>query len=712
MNDLLDFLLNFISQFAGGPGPPENNFVRFGLAAILWGILLATAWNRAHGESHERERLLLAGFGLALFRELIKLGYLLYKMLSGIEHGPLCAVAVPAEHVLTMASVVLITGAYLRYILDDALLARRFLVGGLSVVMLAIIASAIWWPRYLLATGDAHFHDTWLASVIHLLGALIIAPAIGIMIHQRGWLGNVVASALFFLLISEITVFINYVTDRVYAVWLCPVGNAIYLLAIPLFAYVYYHEQQDEQLRAEAALCSYRDHLEDLVQERTCEITRANDQLQEEIGERRRVQTDLIRRNSELAAQNAIAATISHSLDLDTILESALERVLVLTGMQHGSIFLLDPESGRLVLRVQYGNHGDDRTDTVGPTALHTAISEQAVLSARPVVRATSIQTSEYATGALSKPASDTVVSVPLISQDHAVGTLTLSTGKVDADGVSPIILEWLTAIGQQVGVAVEKAHLQHQLEMSAALEERQRIAAEMHDGLAQTLSYMGLKTDRAAELLEMEQGEQAAEIFHQIRDAIGQATHEVRRSIASLQEGPAPHLSLQEAVGRAVSAVQVDGMHGVIMENALPAPIFFAAAELEQIVRVAQEALNNALHHSAAQTICVRMEVGPGSAVITIADDGCGFSTSAHDVSNGEHFGLSIMRARAARLGGELQIHSKVGSGTQVKLVVPLPNKEPQAIHFILSDDPASSPPARAVLDNSGLVYKSDYGR
>jgi signal transduction histidine kinase len=709
MNDLLDFLLNFISQFAGGPGPPENNLVRFGLAAILWGILLATAWNRARRESHIRERLLLAGFGLALFRELFKLGNLLYKMLTGIEHGPLCAVLVPAEHALTLASVVLITGAYLRYILDDALLARRFLVSGLSVVTLATAASAIWWPRYILAVGDAHFHDTWLASTIHLVGAIIVVPAIGIMIRRRGWLGNVVASALFLLFISEIAVFINYVTDRAFAEWLCPVGNAIYLLAIPLFAYVYYHEQQNEQLRAEAALRTYRDHLEDLVQERTSEITRANDQLQEEIGERRRAQADLVRRNAELAAQNAIAATISHSLDLETILEATLERTLVLTGMQHGSIFLLDPESGKLVLRIRRGHPAGNSTNADGSSALHTAVSEQAVSSARTVVRAAGDRSTTDAAGEFAMATLDTVVSVPLISQDHAVGTLTLSTGTAGAHGLSPAVLEWLTGIGQQVGVAVEKAQLQQQLEMAAALEERQRIAAEMHDGLAQTLSYMGLKTDRAAELLETGQGEQAAEIFHQIRDAIGQATVEVRRSIASLQESPAPRLSLQEAVSRVIDAAQVDGLQGVVMENALPAPVIFAAAEQEQIVRVVQEALNNALHHSAAQTIRVRMEAGAGNIVITIEDNGRGFSTGAQDLSNGEHFGLSIMRARAERLGGELQIHSEVGAGTRVALVVPWPNKLPQAMHFILSDEPVSLPAALSDADKSGGCVQVD---
>lgn len=708
MNELIDFLINFISQFAGGPGPPENNLVRFGLAAILWGVLLATAWNRVRRESHVRERLLLAGFGLALFSELFKLGNLLYKMLMGIEHGPLCAVLVPAEHALTLVSIVLITGAYLRYILDDALLARRFLVVGLSMVTLTTIASAIWWPRYLLATGDAHFHDTWLASAIHLAGALIIVPAIGIMIRRRGWLGNVVASALFFLFVSEIAVFINFVSDRVFAEWLCPVGNAIYLLAIPLFAYVYYHEQQNEQMRVEAALRTYRDHLEDLVQERTREITRTNQQLQDEIGERKRAQADLLRRNAELAAQNAIAATISHSSDLDTVLGSALERALVLTGMQQGFVFLLDRESGKLGLRVQRGHTTDDSTNQVGPTLLHTAISELAVSRVRPVVHPANQQAlpdeaGSTTAGELSIPMLDTVVSVPLISQDHAVGTLTLSTGTVDTVGFSPAVLEWLTAIGQQVGVAVEKAQLHHELEMAAALEERQRIAAEMHDGLAQTLSYMGLKTDHAAELLATGQGEQAAAIFHQIRNAIGQATYEVRRSIANLQEGPAPRQSLQEAVGHAVDAVQADGQPNVSFENALLAPVFFTGAELEEIVRVVQEALNNALHHSAAETIRVRLDAAVGSIVITIEDDGHGFSLNARNLSSGEHFGLSIMRARAARLGGDLQIHSEIGSGTRVTLAVPQPSNVPQALHFILSDDPMSPIPALPISAKSG---------
>jgi hypothetical protein len=363
MHEFLDLLVNLISQFAGGPGPPENNFVRFGLAAILWGVLLATAWTRARHQSHVRERLLLVGFGLALFRELFKLSYLLYKMLTGTEHGPLCAVLVPTEHALTLASVVLITGAYLRYILDDAVLAKRYLLVGLGIVLLATATSTIWWPRYMLTVADAHFHETWLASAIHLVGALLIVPAIGIMIQRRGWIGNVIASALLLLFASELAVFINFATDRAFAFWICPLGNLVYLLAIPLFGYVYYHEQQNEQLRAEADLRSYRDHLEDLVQERTREITLTNNQLEEEIGERKRAQTELLRRNAELAAQNAIAATISHSVNLDTVLDTVVALALDLTSLQHGCIFLLDPDSGRLVLHIQRTRSADVTTD-------------------------------------------------------------------------------------------------------------------------------------------------------------------------------------------------------------------------------------------------------------------------------------------------------------------------------------------------------------
>ena len=70
MTNILDFILLLLSQFAGGPGPVENNLVRFGLAAMMWAVLFYIAWSRQRSQDLPREKLLVWGFGLALVREL------------------------------------------------------------------------------------------------------------------------------------------------------------------------------------------------------------------------------------------------------------------------------------------------------------------------------------------------------------------------------------------------------------------------------------------------------------------------------------------------------------------------------------------------------------------------------------------------------------------------------------------------------------------
>jgi two-component system nitrate/nitrite sensor histidine kinase NarX len=262
---------------------------------------------------------------------------------------------------------------------------------------------------------------------------------------------------------------------------------------------------------------------------------------------------------------------------------------------------------------------------------------------------------------------------------------MTLGTAHTEAS--FPEDLQLLTALGQQIGVAVEKAHLQHQLERAAALEERQRIAAEMHDGLAQTLSYMGLATDRAAILLEEGQTGQVARLFHQLRDAISQATLEVRRSIASLQEKPAPRESLQNAIQRTVAGLTPDTAPAITIIDELPQPVILPAAKLEQIVRVVQEALANARRHAAAQRLAVRLEGSLTGVTITVQDDGCGFDPQAPPGS-GEHFGLSIMRARAARIGGDLTIQSERGAGTRVSLTLPPASGATQAAQPVMGEN------------------------
>ncbi|NCF68090.1 MAG: hypothetical protein GWP61_19160 [Chloroflexi bacterium] len=218
-------------------------------------------------------------------------------------------------------------------------------------------------------------------------------------------------------------------------------------------------------------------------------------------------------------------------------------------------------------------------------------------------------------------------------------------------------------------GRTAELRQANKQLQRAAVLEERQRIAADMHDGLAQTLSTLGLKTGQAAELLIDGDVQPVLNEFDQMQDIIGQAVADIRRSIASLQENPQPRLTLQDALARTIGDTNERGC-GPEPDFSMPQePIFLAANEQEQVLRVVQEALLNARRHGQAAAISLRLQREPGQFIITVADDGLGFDPLKIEQDNGNHFGLSIMRARASRIGGKITIDSQPGQGTRVTL-------------------------------------------
>ena len=486
MNEFGNYLLMLMGQFAGGPGPLENNLVRFGLAAVLWAALLVVAWSRQRSQDLPREKLLLWGFGLGLARELFMFSQVTSRMLTGTELGIESDIHQPLEHALTMAAVVAVAGAFLRYALDDERLSRRYLqLGGAATAVALLIA--LWsWPRQVSANPQIHFHETWVSWIFHISLSLLIVVAIFFLARKRGWLTNVVILALAFFFLGEFLILLNYASDKAYSQIVCPIANSFHILAIPLLGYVYLREQSIEKKQAEEMLAVYRGHLEELVEERTAALETVNEKLREEIydrgqadyaleqlsrryelilasagegicgldrtgrytfvnpaaasmlgygaaeltgrlshtvwlhsetdhipfdetetpiysaythgiphhgddhifwrkdgtsfpvryianpvrmqgklagavvvfrdiTERKQAEAEIARRNARLAAQNAVASTLSQSLDLDSILSDALDTVLSLLELEFALILLLDPDSGALSLQTVRG---------------------------------------------------------------------------------------------------------------------------------------------------------------------------------------------------------------------------------------------------------------------------------------------------------------------------------------------------------------------
>jgi signal transduction histidine kinase len=841
MKEFWDYLLLLLGQFAGGPGPKENNLVRFGLAAVLWAILLAVAWSRQRNQALPRERLLVWGFGLGLARELYMFFHVSLQLIQGQESEGLgLHISEPLEHALTMAAIVTVAGAFIRYILDDAHRSRRYLQVGLTVTTLSFGVIWLWWYNYATQNPGSRFNQTWGGVVFFLLTGLFAAIALVHLSRRRGWLRNAISLALASFILIGVLRLVNFSTGRGSADILCRVCNSLHILAIPVFGYVYIREQAIEKEEAEQALAAYRDHLEDLVAARTGALTLTNRQLQAEIAERQQAEENIVRRNAELAAQNAIAATLSRSLDLDRILETSLDTVLAVLDMDAGCVCLLEPESDTLQLRTSRGPRTS--RETRAPAAVFNIatelcscldVSRRSVEAMEPVVLTAHGFDCAMLAAVLKTSDAWTLVSTPLVAKDRAVGALSLCSSRPDA--VPAHELEILAAIGQQIGMAVENArlyletgqwaeelallhessifltgtldadtiyqrlceqcvkllgchaaaillwdeesrqaipilsyslngdlaalrldpkdsqllaalletrgsipiedgendplippswrrilgarallavplwgkdrplafliliderasrswrpsevvwvesfanpaaialenaYLYSQVERAAALEERQRIAAEMHDGLAQTLSYVMLKASNASDLLEAGEIQDVHSEYRDIHEALVRATTEVRQSIASLQQSPQPPHPLQELLSDVVRDLSSEGDGVVQFESSVMEPLLLPLGQVEQIVRIVQEAVLNACRHAAAAHIRVHLEGKNNLFLVTVDDDGRGLDPAV--VPGGEHFGLQIMQARAARMGGHLEIDSAPGRGTRVVL-------------------------------------------
>jgi signal transduction histidine kinase len=207
------------------------------------------------------------------------------------------------------------------------------------------------------------------------------------------------------------------------------------------------------------------------------------------------------------------------------------------------------------------------------------------------------------------------------------------------------------------------------QVRRLAILEERDRLAREMHDSLGQVLGFVNLKTKVAEDLISRGRAADAGEELAQMRSAVQDAYEEVRQAILSLRTTPHGQglvASLREYAGRLREQtgldVRVDSSDGLDLAPALEA----------QVVRIVQEALTNVRKHAAARSVTVRFARRGRDVLVTIRDDGRGFDVAAVEAAKSMHFGLLTMRERAESIGGILTVRSAPGQGTVVELEIP----------------------------------------
>lgn len=229
---------------------------------------------------------------------------------------------------------------------------------------------------------------------------------------------------------------------------------------------------------------------------------------------------------------------------------------------------------------------------------------------------------------------------------------------------------ELLTILAQHAAIALTNARLYERSRELTIAEERSRLAHELHDAVSQKLFSLRLTAQAAATLVDRDPARAKGEL-QQVADLAAEAAEELRAAVVELrpaaldEDGLIPTLRTHIQVLDRAHTPHVTFRSGPV--RALP------AAQEEALLRVAQEALHNALRHSGAGRIDVVLEgrqLGPG-AVLRITDDGNGFEPSAVRRA-GRHLGLVSMRDRASGVGGRLRVKSAPGEGATIEMEVP----------------------------------------
>jgi signal transduction histidine kinase len=267
------------------------------------------------------------------------------------------------------------------------------------------------------------------------------------------------------------------------------------------------------------------------------------------------------------------------------------------------------------------------------------------------------------------------VAIVPLRMENTIIGVLWIA--RFDDLPFTETDVIWLESMADQVVIAIQHGLMTSQLQSLSIVEERSRIAREMHDGLAQVLGYLNLQVQTLGSLLNQGKTDKLQVELLQMRQAIQTAHADVRENILSLRTTLAQEKGLEAAVSEYLAEFDIQTGIGASFFYEVDGNLNISSLAEVQLVCILQEALTNVRKHARAERVDVVIrrirQADHESIYMSIADDGTGFSMS----DSNRHFGLQTMRERAESVGGDLVIRSIAGNGTTIECRFPCLQEE-----------------------------------
>jgi len=253
---------------------------------------------------------------------------------------------------------------------------------------------------------------------------------------------------------------------------------------------------------------------------------------------------------------------------------------------------------------------------------------------------------------------------VPIVAPEGVIGAFYL-TDKEDGGAFDAGDQELIELLAAHAAIAITNARLYERSRELSTLSERNRLALELHDVVSQKLFSLVLTAEAAGTLLDRDPPAARGHVTR-LRELAREALEELRSLILELRPPDLARDGLGGALRKHVEVLRA--LHPVAIDLEIDDGATGADAGDGEVLRVAQEALHNALRHAAASRVRVRLDERGGDVVLEVADDGVGFVPGDAELRS-RRLGLTSMEERARRLGGRLEIRSAPGAGTTVRL-------------------------------------------